>query len=166
MNKEPNKDLMQLLRAAESIEVTCLPEQMLLAEIIKRAVWDAFGSFREGKQDSQWSRRKCAHEAQSWLWDDSDKPWSYRWICQNINIAPDVLLNQIETRLISGQMVEELREPPNLTRALKARLEKRRKEQNEKNITASISNDLSGCEWGKLFSIPGARSNRSTWPDD
>ena len=166
MSKEPNKDLIDMLRAAESTEVAWLAEQSLLAEIIRRAVWDAFGSFREGKQGSEWARKKCALEAQGWLWSSSEDPWSYRWICDNINISPDILLTKIEIKLILDGMVKELRKPPNLSRTLRSRLNKRKREMDEKGTIINATNDLSDSEWGELFSDSSTRSEWDTWPND
>ena len=100
MSKEKNKDLMDLIAAADNAAPQYLPEHELVAEIIKRAVWDALGHFREGRDEEQMHKKRISCEAQEWLWSWSEHPWSYRWCCEQIGTDADMLQKQIEVKIL------------------------------------------------------------------
>lgn len=122
MSNAEDSKLMENIKAAAPVEPTFYPEHELLAGIVQRAVWDAFGSFREGKNQNQKTRKMCALEAQRWLWSEENHPFSYVWICEHLSIAPDELLRKLEKRLLSGAVAKELKYPLTYSSVVKDRL--------------------------------------------
>jgi hypothetical protein len=166
MSKEKDRNLMDLIAAADNAAPQYLPEHDLLAEVIKRAVWDAFGYFKEGKRYDLTSKKRICIDAQLWLIETSEDPWSYRWCCQHINIAPEVLLKQIEVKFLLGQMVDELVKPAYVIEPLQRRLMERRDELYESGYNPDVDTNLSSSVWSRLFPGTPTPSEWTTWPHD
>jgi len=70
------------------------PYRELIVAIIERALLDASCTTRAmvGESYDHMRARDIQLEAIDWLHSNAEKPWSFRWICEQLDMSPDVIL--------------------------------------------------------------------------
>lgn len=119
---ESEKQIIKMNLDSPPAEIDYSPEHELLAQIIRRAVWDAFGAFKEGKSLRQQKRKRQAMEAQEWLLSELQTPFTFRWICCHLNIDPDGFIQKLNMHIAKNSVVKELQSPTRFTEATWSRL--------------------------------------------
>jgi len=60
------------------------PDEQLLVDIIRQTIKDYQGDTQPFK-----------NHAESWLFSDSEEPFSFNWCCDMLGVAPEVILQRI-----------------------------------------------------------------------
>lgn len=70
------------------------PYRELIVAIIERALLDASCTTRAmvGESYDHMRARDIQLEAIDWLHSDTERPWSFRWICEQLDMGPDTIL--------------------------------------------------------------------------
>lgn len=71
------------------------PEETLLLAMLWRAVWDIDGQIPQVKYSE---RARFKREALAWINSKSTDKWSFLWVCDNCDIKPQKVLDEIKKR--------------------------------------------------------------------
>ncbi len=72
---------------------TSIGEKKLLCAVIEQAYMDATG---------QGCGKRFMMDAQEWLKSDGDSPFSYIWICEELQIDPSIIRRAISRNICAG----------------------------------------------------------------
>ena len=76
------------------------PCHMLLGAILHRAVRDALGWFDVDTHEGE----RPKESARQWLNIVDNRPWSFLWICEHINIEPESILKKIRQEILNNDL--------------------------------------------------------------
>lgn len=86
-------DMIQTLNNQASPMTTPIQEMALLLAILERSIRDYLAIF----EDKKYGQHAMMLEAKEWLFnDESLEPWSYHWICQHLDIDPQMVRIRVE----------------------------------------------------------------------
>ncbi len=71
-----------------------IPEKRLLYQILFQAIVDYLEP--ESYLGRCWAEDKQA-SAKKWLFDNGNQPFSFLWICDHLEVRPDIILDNIKT---------------------------------------------------------------------
>ena len=67
-----------------------VPERQLLSEIIGRAMRDVLNKEHD---TTHWKR-----DAEAWFYSGDQKPWSFLWLCWQLDLEPTVIFARLKTK--------------------------------------------------------------------
>jgi hypothetical protein len=82
---------------------TDLPEKKLIKGVLYRAICDYTQCFMEDVRGNEGTvkerlrvRIKNEEEAKAWIYDDDPREWSFRWVCEAVDLDVNALRGALE----------------------------------------------------------------------
>lgn len=69
-------------------------EELLMIAVLSRAIRDSLGD--TAFVDSEKGRNKSVRSAESWLLSTSIEPYSFRWVCESLNLSHKAILDYLD----------------------------------------------------------------------